>query len=243
MTCPSQPIIASLPLMGIENPAAGRLRPRRRRLITPHGDRKPVPRFHPDRVRLLLITPHGDRKREPLTPADKPTVKLITPHGDRKRGRPGAPASRAAPPHYPSWGSKTRAISRAPTLHGLSLPLMGIENAYRRRCADRSTTAHYPSWGSKTVRGWRAHARRPGSHYPSWGSKTRYLSVLQSHGRCAIPIKICGTSTGKCAGRGCLRWSCAQAHMPSVRVWTSPCHATRLRPGASVLRERPCRVV
>ena len=57
------------------------------RLITPHGDLKPV---CGEDVRLdqCLITPHGDLKRQPNQGRAAPSAALITPHGDLKPHSP-----------------------------------------------------------------------------------------------------------------------------------------------------------
>ena len=101
---------------------------RRRRLITPHGDRKR--HGHHDRSRGVahLITPHGDRKLN-IANANRlpimPSLPLMGIGNGSDWGRaPSPPGS-----HYPSWGSET---------------------ATRRAGGRRSGSSHYPSWGSET---------------------------------------------------------------------------------------------
>ena len=144
-----QPPSPHYPSWGSENYLGQRRQQRHRHLITPHGDRKLLPRRAVPVGAGLLITPHGDRKPcRPIGPAASTTSlplmgietsgrhagRLITPHGDTL---PASPATS-------------------------SLPLMGIENVCVERrgrtlvlitphgALTRARPAHYPSWGSKT---------------------------------------------------------------------------------------------
>ena len=143
---------------------------------------------------------------------------LITPHGDRKPGNSPASGSAYAT-HYPSWGSETLRVMPG--------------DSYSR-------ISHYPSWGSET-----GHSRNALSSFSDSlplmgiGNPSGYLS-FPSH----MPVvlaKMRNYEPKKCAGPTDHEWIYAQAHIRLIRQQTSSCHATRPRPGASVLRERPWR--
>ena len=125
----------SLPLMGIGNPQR-RCCPSlpRRRLITPHGDRK--------RKRHLRGAPTRDRAHYPSWGSETRSWAC--------RGR------RSAGTHYPSWGSETGVSPPGRCDEYIShYPSWGSETGGWVPGGDRRIS-HYPSWGSET----RADRRR-----------------------------------------------------------------------------------
>ena len=173
----------SLPLMGIGNRSRGWPPLRQRRLITPHGDRKPVDVF-------------GDTTK--LHP-------LITPHGDRKPSRPGCRRPPGAA-HYPSWGSETFSSRLPSTTRCCSLPLMGIGNPASLRRSRRIARSHYPSWGSETTSSVVSKPRTVTS-LPLMGIGNQPLGRRQPHPfRSSLPLMGIGNpSMSSATPRNCTR--------------------------------------
>ena len=143
------------------------------KLITPHGDRKPVGDLSSELC--THCRPPGSTRTE--RPTAVPAPSHYPSWGSKTyRGRVPLANRRTVPaPHYPSWGSKTpdrrvgsgvRHEHHLITPHGDRKPgrsasasvtgprTRSVEN-YHRWLAETaeilSARAHYPSWGSKTV--------------------------------------------------------------------------------------------
>ena len=181
----------SLPLMGIENPLAGRVTPARSMLSLP-----------------LMGIENGVTVGKATTD-NWGSLPLM---GIENVGTTNH-VSRVAYRSLPLMGIENPVpTANAESAGSSSLPLMGIENAgvlvpVLRKLADlitphgdrkhRNTPAmraerktHYPSWGSKT--GF-ARLRRPlgiRPHYPSWGSKT--IPVAQTDNSCVTSLPLMG---------------------------------------------------
>ena len=174
-------VVDSLPLIGIGNVHERSVRdaPRKRELITPHGDRKRSTR-NTARQRRQPCSPHypswGSEttyRRGVTRDLDRASLPLMGIGNTDIRKDDGHTAS-------------------------VSLPLMGIGNSRRAASSSAGSTPHYPSWGSETRQG---HPPRQGGAdlITPHGDRKPAMSRTergQAQLACSLPLMGIGNLSG-----------------------------------------------
>ena len=187
------------PSWGSGTLASGSGRHDRVHLITPHGDlerRRPWPSVAPRSTSSLPLMGIWNHSTPRTASAQISSLPLM---GIWNQATPPAPASPDAP-HYPSWGSGTRASMRGrPARPPRSLPLMGIWNRRGVHRLDHPGSLLITPHGDlEPVRHSPSCAGRC-SHYPSWGSGTG-RSVTSDSGK-TTSLPLMGIWNRRCAAR------------------------------------------
>ena len=179
-TCPHYPS------WGLETPG-GRAEVRRhRRLITPHGDWKPISICRGPAAPARSHYPSWGLETASRTCARLRAVTSLPLMGIGN-ARSSSSAPRISRTHYPSWGLETLGIRWG---RGSASGLITPHGDWKRRSLRPSgwnlVCSHYPSWGLETHR--RPHGRRHycAAHYPSWGLETS----VTTGGDCAQPASL-----------------------------------------------------
>ena len=164
----------SLPLMGIGNPSSA-----------------PSPR----RGRAAHYPSWGSETRS----IPRRASRIIRAHypswgsetcGSRGRRR----AARAT--HYPSWGSETVHTGTVHAIATISLPLMGIGNAWMHRSRYSGSLCSLPLMGIGNPLAALTVDATAAAHYPSWGSETSPLCTSLPCAMSSLPLMGIGNIRG-----------------------------------------------